>query len=533
MRAISKGFPGVQALENVDFEIHAGKAHALVGANGAGKSTLMKVLCGAYHDYDGVIELDEQEITIRSPRDAKALGIEVVQQEVDTSLVPALSVAENILVSHFAAAPQRGPGAPAGAGAVRGGSESAAGERATDGGGRLPAARFMKPAGTFVRWRSLFAEARAILEWLGINIDPKAAAASCTLAEKQMIVIARAIATQCNFLVLDEPTAPLSEGETQTLFRVIRELLATGIGVVFISHRLSELTGICSSVTVLRDGRHVATKPMAETSIEEMIDMMLGRKMEETFPSRSVEPGKPVLQVEGLSDRDKIRDIDLTVRAGEIVGVAGLVGAGKSELCKAVYGASVTQFRRMELCGRPYHPREPYHAVERGIGLVPEERRKEGILVEEGVAVNLTSASLRRFSSSVGTLKFRSERTASRAMIQDLGIMTPSESQKTMYLSGGNQQKVAIGKWLISDAELYIFDEPTKGIDVNAKHEMFELISALAARGKAVIYASAELEEIMGMCDRVYVMYDGRIVRELNITETSENELLTLSTGGS
>ncbi len=493
MQDISISFPGVQALRGVSFGTQTGLCHALVGANGAGKSTLMKVLAGAYAHYDGRILLDGREVRIRRPREAKDLGIEVVYQEVDTALVPTLSVGENIMLDRLV----------------------------NDMGGRQ-----------LVRWRSLHEQARGILEQLHVKLNTRLPVGGLSLAQKQMVLIARALCRECRFLILDEPTAPLSGSETEELFRVIRGILRRDIGVIFISHRLPEVLEICQRITVLRDGQRVDELPMDGMGPARIVELMLGRRFEETFPKRRVPIGATLFSVKGLDDGSKVREVDLFVRAGEIVGVAGLVGAGKSELCKALFGASAARCREATIGGRPYRLRDPHAAVLQGLGLVPEERRSEGILVGESVTVNLTAASLADFSGRLGFLRFAAERRAARTMIQKLDIRTPSEAQKVGYLSGGNQQKVSLGKWLMADAEVYIFDEPTKGVDVGAKRDIFELIGLLAESGKAILYASCEFAEVLGISDRIYVLYDGRIVKELAAAEASEEKLLFYATGG-
>jgi simple sugar transport system ATP-binding protein len=493
MKGISIAFPGVKALSDVCFTAETGTVHALVGANGAGKSTLMKILSGVYDHYEGSIEIDGKPVNIRSPRAAKAAGIGTVYQEVDTALIPYLTVAENIMLDVLVNE-MRGK--------------------------------------TAVRWRRMYAESRRILDTLKLRLDPRKRVEQLTLAQKQMVLIAQALARDCRVLILDEPTAPLSRTETKELFSVIRDLTARDIGVVFISHRLPEVKEICGRVTILRDGRLVADRDMADVSISGIVELMLGRKFEETYPKYPARMGETIFSVSGLSDGSKIHDVNLSVRAGEIVGIAGLVGAGKSELCKALFGAEKRAHGTTAIRGTPRRIRSAHEAVRRGLALVPEERRKEGILVDETVVTNLSAASLGSFCGPLGFIDFRAERKSARDMIGALGIRTPRAEQKVALLSGGNQQKVAVGKWLVADAEVYIFDEPTKGVDVGAKRDIFELIGKLAGQGKGIVYASCELAEIMGICDRIYVMYDGRIVRELLAHETTEQELLFYSTGG-
>jgi len=493
MRGISIAFPGVQALSGADFTATAGRAHALIGANGAGKSTLMKVLAGAHSHYAGEIRIDGRTANIRSPRDAKAHGIQVVYQEVDTALVPNLSVGENIMMERLV----------------------------HDMKGRAR-----------IRWGEIHRAAQEVLERLEVGIPTRKRAAELSLAEKQMVLIARAMTTDCRFLILDEPTAPLSSAETERLFRLVRLLKSRGTGVIFISHRLPELYEICEDVTIMRDGRVVARGELKDMAQQQIVEHMLGAKWEGQFPRRTGKPGPVVFEAKHISDGKRVKDASLFVRAGEIVGLAGLVGAGKSELCRALFGASGPVAGELVLHGRRIAVGSPHDAVRNGLALVPEERRREGVFVEESVTANLTAATLPRYTRLGAWLSAARERLAAGEIIGRLGVKTPSGAARVANLSGGNQQKVAIGKWLLADAEVYIFDEPTKGVDVGAKRDIYELIAGLAAKGKCVLYASGELPEIMGLTDRVYVMYDGRIVRELDTDRTSEDEIMLYSTGG-
>ncbi|MFD2445373.1 sugar ABC transporter ATP-binding protein [Bacillus sp. CGMCC 1.16607] len=493
MKNISIEFPGVKALNEVYFSTKTGTSHALIGANGAGKSTLMKVLSGAYTHYTGEIFLDGKPVNIRSPKDAQDYGIQIVYQEVDTALIPYLTVGENIMLNvtvHEMGKSQ------------------------------------------FVSWKQIHEKATEILKSMNVNVSSKKLVSELTLAEKQMVLIARSISKQCKFLILDEPTAPLSHSETSELFRIVRDLKKKNVGIIFISHRLPELFEICDDITVMKNGEFVIAEKIAETSPNQIVEYMLGEKLEEQFPKYNVEIGDTVLQVNGLHDTGLIKNFNMHVKAGEIVGLAGLVGAGKTELCKALFGAAKITSGEIMIRGKKVKIRNPHDAVKKGIALVPEERRKEGVLVQESVAANLTAASLNKFSKLLSFVDVKGEKKKSLEMIQNLGIKTPSEETKVQNLSGGNQQKVAIGKWLIADAEVYIFDEPTKGVDVGAKKDIFELISGLAKRGKSIIYASCELSEIIGITDRVYVVYDGEVAKELETKTTNEEELLFYSTGG-
>ncbi|MEC0370507.1 sugar ABC transporter ATP-binding protein [Paenibacillus chibensis] len=493
MKEISIEFPGVKALHQVDFQMTMGTSHALIGANGAGKSTLMKVLSGAYGHYTGSIHIDGEPVQIRNPKDAKDLGIQIVYQEVDTALVPYLTVGENIMLDHTV----------------------------NDMGKKQ-----------IISWKAIHQRSKEILDKMNVNVSSKKLVSELTLAEKQMVLIARAISKTCRFLILDEPTAPLSHAETEELFRIVRNLKLENVGVIFISHRLPELFEICDEITVMRDGEFVVRKSIEDMSQNQVVEYMLGRKLGDQFPTMDIVKGETIFETRGFSDGEKIHDIDMHVKKGEIVGIAGLVGAGKTELCKALFGIGNGHSGEVVLHGKKLRLKSPHAAVKEGIALVPEERRKEGIWVGESVATNLSAVNLKRFSRMNLFLNFRKEREAARDIIQTLDIKTPGEQAKVQNLSGGNQQKVAIGKWLITDAEVYIFDEPTKGVDVGAKKDIFELILQLAQRGKCVIYASCEMSEMMGITDRMYVLYDGRIAKELQTSHTNEEEILFYSTGG-
>lgn len=496
MRNISIAFPGVKALTDVDFELKSGEIRALIGANGAGKSTLMKVLSGVNTHYDGQIHLDGLPVEIRSPKAAKELGIEIVYQEVDVALVPHLTVAENIMLNHLA-----------------------------NNMGRTQ----------IVDWHMVRKSAREALGRLHMNIDVRKRVSDLSLAEKQMVLIARAVLEKCKFLILDEPTAPLSNTETQVFFDVVRHLAHDeNVGVVFISHRLAELFEICEHITIMKDGMVVKDMQITpKLTIGQIVEYMLGRKFDETYPKTIVPIGEVVLEVQDLTEREnRVQEVNMTVRHGEIVALAGLVGAGKTELCKLLFGAYRRQSGVTTLGGKTFHPKNPTQAVAAGLALVPEERRKEGVLVGDPVYANVTVSSLPKFLNKLHFVSKRLQRKATRSQITALGIKTPSENQLVANLSGGNQQKVVVGKWLLSDAEVYIFDEPTKGVDVGAKRDIFELIDGLVSQGKGVIYASCDYQEILAIADRAYIMYDGRIVKEVAIPETDEKELLYYSTGG-
>lgn len=493
MKRISIAFPGVKALTDVDFHTESGRAHALIGANGAGKSTLMKVLAGAYDHYTGSISIDGKDVRIRTPKDAKDNGIQVVYQEVDTALIPNLSVGENIMLE----------------------------QTVHDMKGKH-----------LIKWKQLHQSAQAILDRMNVKVPTRKLVQELTLAEKQMVLIARSVSKQCRFLVLDEPTAPLSHSETEQLFRLIRFLKSEGVGIIFISHRLPELYEICDDITIMRDGQLVIREQLASVDQHKVVEYMLGSKLDGQFPRTERVIGEKWFEVKSMRDNDKVHGVDLHIHKGEIVGIGGLVGAGKTELCRALFGATPDASGELYMNNRRLRVQSPYQAVKNGLALVPEERRREGVFVEESVGVNLTAAILSRFTSLGPWLSKSKEKNASGELIRSLGIKTPNEHAKVKNLSGGNQQKVAIGKWLLADADVYIFDEPTKGVDVGAKRDIYELVSELASRGKCILYASSEMSEMIGITDRIYVMYDGYVIKELETRNTNEEEILLYSTGG-
>ncbi|MDF0728215.1 sugar ABC transporter ATP-binding protein [Cytobacillus sp. S13-E01] len=493
MNNISIEFPGVKALTDVHFTTETGSVHALIGANGAGKSTLMKVLSGAYRHYTGEITLGGQLLSIRSPKEAQDHGIQIVYQEVDTALIPYLTVGENIMLNH---------------------TVGGMGKR------------------QLVNWKELHKKASEILSSMKINVSSKKLVNELTLAEKQMVLIARAVTTECKFLILDEPTAPLSQTETKELFRIVNDLKNRNVGIIFISHRLPEIFEICDEITVLRNGEFVGKESVSTTTQNRVVEQMLGKKLEEQFPEHMATIGEKIFEVKDLNEPAKIKNLSMYASEGEIVGIAGLVGAGKTELCKTLFGCSKITSGHVLLKGKKLKLTNPHLAVKQGIALVPEERRKEGILVTESVATNLTSANLSKFTNLFSFLNRKAEKIQSVELIKSLGIKTPHENTLVQNLSGGNQQKIAIGKWLITDADVYIFDEPTKGVDVGAKKDIFNLITGLAENGKVIIYASSETSEIIGITNRLYVLYDGQVVKELVTSTTNEEEILFYSAGG-
>jgi simple sugar transport system ATP-binding protein len=491
LTGICKAFSGVPALKEVDLELAGGEVHALLGANGAGKSTLIKILSGAYSADEGTVLIDGMPVRLGGPAEAKALGIHCVYQEVDTALVPALSTAENILLDRHAA----------------------------------------KGAGRWVDWKSMSKEARAALERLGVDLPLHKPAGELSLAEKQLVLIARLLTERARFVILDEPTAPLSLEEAERLFRVIEGLKADGIGIIFITHRLPEVFRISDRITVMRDGKRIVTADKADLTPDGVVEAMLGKKFEEEYPKLETEIGDVILEVRNLKSGSRVKDVSLQVRSGEITAVVGLVGAGKTELSRALFGADPVDGGTIAVSGRLLKPGQPADAVAAGLALIPEERRRQGIVASDSVLRNLSLPSLRRWTR-LGFLAARREEEAASGLISSLGIKTAGFHQIIATLSGGNQQKVSIGKWIPTEASAYLFDEPTKGVDIGAKSDIFRVIGSLAAQGKAILYLTCEFQEAIGIADRILVMYDGAIVRELRRGEASQEELLIHASGG-
>jgi ribose transport system ATP-binding protein len=482
-RHVSKAFPGVQALDDVSLSAYAGEVHVLLGQNGAGKSTLIKALCGAYHPDRGEFLFDGSRVRLTSPSDARRLGIAVMFQEF--SLVPYLSVAQNVFL------------------------------------GREPPGRV---PGTIDRAR-MERESRRLLAALGVELDPRTLVHRLGVAEQQTVEIVKALSQHARLLVMDEPTAALSDPEIARLFAIIRTLKAEGVAIIYISHRLHEIVEIGDRITVLRDGRKVTEVRPSGTSVAELVRMMVGREVSTTYRQRfAASPGAPMLEVRELASESGVHDASLTVRAGEIVGLAGLVGAGRTELVRAIFGADRVARGAVRVGGEPLKGGPP-SAVRRGVGLVPEDRKRQGLALVQSVADNLLLAGLRILFPNRWYGPATADR-ATRDVIARLHIGTPSARRLVKFLSGGNQQKVVIGKWLNAHSQMFIFDEPTRGIDVGAKAELFQVMEALVADGAAVLMISSELPEIVAVCDRAYVMRDKTIVGELPRESLSEENIL-------
>jgi ribose transport system ATP-binding protein len=486
MRGISKSFPGVRALDGVSLTVNAGEVHFLLGQNGAGKSTLIRVLYGAHHPDAGEILLNGEHVRLHSPADARALGIAVIFQEF--SLVPYLDLAQNVFL------------------------------------GREP--RGLVP-GT-IDHTTMHAETRRLLDMLGVNLDTRTLAHELGVAQQQVVEVAKALSQQARILVMDEPTAALSDHEIDRLFALIRALKASGVAIIYISHRLQEIAAIGDRVTVLRDGRHVATMSAADAKAPDLVHLMVGRQVDVTYREQFCErPGEVVLDVQNLSADNGVENATVTVRAGEIVGLAGVVGAGRTELARAIFGADRVTAGSVRLNGRPLGG-TPVRTVRAGVGLVPESRKTDGLALMRSVQDNVLVAGLRTLFPS-GWYCARAAATVASDVVARLRIATPSPARLTRFLSGGNQQKVVIGKWLTAGSKFFIVDEPTRGIDVGAKAEIYGVMSKLVADGAAVLMISSELPEVVAVCDRAYVMRDKRIVGELRRHELSEANILRLA----
>ena len=495
IRSVSKSFPGVQALRNISFTVQTGEVHALVGENGAGKSTLMKILSGVYPDYDGEVFFEGSRLALRNPRDGQQHGIAIIHQELN--LVSELTVAENIFLGSELHTPY----------------------------GTLDTARMQRETST-------------LLDRFNLSIPPDRPVKWLRVGEQQLAEVAKALALRARLLILDEPTSALSEAEIEHLFAVIRGLKQQGVTMIYISHKLDEVFRIADRVTVLRDGEYIGTRLVTETQPYELIRMMVGRALADLFPKESVEPGDELLRVEQLSlaaDRRQgsraLRDISFTLRRGEIVGVAGLMGAGRTELLETIYGVYPRSriSGRIVVEGRAQQFASPQDAIAAGLAFVTEDRKNQSLIVKLPVAENMTLAALKRFVSN-GFLRLRAESAAVQRSIEQLHIKTPSAAVNVDTLSGGNQQKVALAKCLLTEPRIFLLDEPTRGIDVGAKAEIYALVSHLAQEGAAVLMASSELPEILAMCDRVLVLCEGELTATLARAEATQERIMEAAT---
>ena len=489
MSHITKRFPGVLALSNVDFALRKGEVHALLGENGAGKSTLMKILSGVYQPDEGDIIFEGQSVSFANPLSAQSAGITIIHQEFN--LFPELTVEENIFIGR----------------------------------------EFCKNN----RWRLDEKQQRQaaidILQKLNLNISPDTLVADLTVAQQQMVEIAKAISVNAKILIMDEPTAALTETEIDSLFRVTRLLKEQGTGIVYISHRLEELALIADRATVMRDGQFIATVDYDSVKISDLIAMMVGRDLGNIYPRREPQPQrKPVLEVSGLTRKGVLNNIDFTLHQGEILGFAGLMGAGRTELARAIFGADPIDSGTIKLNGKETVIKDIPDAIQQGISYLTEDRKKEGLALGLSVERNIMLGNYPEYSNRYGNVDSKRCQQTSEEQVKALRIKTPHLEQAALNLSGGNQQKIIIARWVCKDTDILIFDEPTRGIDVGAKLEIYELMNRLVAKGKSIIMISSELPEVLGMCDRILVMRNGRITGELASDDATQEKIMQYAT---
>jgi ribose transport system ATP-binding protein len=485
MIGISKRFGGIRALDHVSFAVQAGEVHALLGENGAGKSTLMKILSGAYSRDSGEIRIAGQPVEISNPHVSRELGIGIIYQEL--ALAPDLSVAENIFI------------------------------------GDIP---------PLVPWKKLQEKSRKILSDIGFEIDPKIRLGDLPLAYQQVVEIAKSLSRDVKLLILDEPTAVLAPPEVKNLLRLVKTLSGRGVSVIYISHRLEEIFEIADAITVIKDGRTVATVAPTDITHDQLIDMMVGRHVAALFPKGERRAGNPVLKIQNVRSGSKVEDVSFEVCAGEILGIAGLIGSGRTEMARAVFGADRKDGGVVTLNGKHLSIHNPRDAVRAGMGLVPEDRKGQGVVTSLPIRENATMTILGRFTRILGFIDTKSEATAVQRLVQRLSIKTRSIESRVDTLSGGNQQKVVLSKWFGAGCRVIFFDEPTRGVDVGAKAEIYRLIGELATEGLAVVLISSDLIEVLGMSDRILVMSRGRISGELQKEEFSEANIMRLALRG-
>ncbi len=482
VRNIVKEFPGVRALGGVDLTVLGGEVHALVGENGAGKSTLIKILAGVYQKDSGEILFEGEPIELHSAHDSLQRGIKVVFQEL--ALIKGLSVAENVFLESFPLRRNR-----------------------------------------TIDWKTLTARTREILDSIGLDLDPMEEVGRLTVSQQQMVEIARALSHEAKVVIMDEPTSALTPNEIKLLFDVIRTLKGMGIGILYVTHKLEEVFALCDRATVFRDGMRISTRAISDTDQKEIVTDMVGREINTLFPRSHSGRGDTVLEVKGLSTAAKLKDVSLSVHAGEVVGVFGLLGAGRTELAKAIFGLDGVTAGAITVHGARLRPGSTTHSARAGLGLLTEDRKGEGLVLQMSVGQNMTLPSLREFSTA-GYIRTGAENARAQSFVQQLSIKTPSLTHKVEYLSGGNQQKVLIARWLMKKLSVIILDEPTRGIDVGAKVEIHRLIDELAKGGLAVIVMTSEMPELLGVSDRILVMSNGRITGEFGQADATQEKIL-------
>ena len=486
MENIVKTFPGVKALDHVRFELRSGEVMALLGENGAGKSTLMKILSGVYTRDGGTMSIFGKEYGDLTPKMAQEAGVAIIHQELN--MCRHLSVTENMFLGRE------------------------------------------KRNGIILSNREMENEARKILEELKIDLDPGQVVGELPVSKQRMVGITKALSTYARILIMDEPTSALTAREIEDLFRIIRDLKSKGCGIVYISHRLEELEHIVDRVTVMRDGQYITTMNFADTTLDEIIANMVGREIKEKFPRVECKKGKKILEVRGLNAGRMVRDVSFDLYEGEIVGFAGLMGAGRTETTRAIFGVDPKESGQILLNGQEVQIRKPSDAIRAGIVLAPEDRKKDGLCTKLSIRQNIALPNLDLLCDKAGVVSRRKETEMCDQAVKNLKIKTPNVEINADNLSGGNQQKVVVGKWLARDSKVVIFDEPTRGIDVAAKVEIYNLMNKLKAEGIGVMFVSSEMPEVMGIADRIIVMCDGRITGELMASEATQNEILTLAT---
>ena len=486
MKNISKNFPGVKALDHVQIELRSGEVMALLGENGAGKSTLMKILSGVYTRDEGSLEIFGKEYGDLTPRQAQEIGVAIIHQELN--MCRHLSVAENMFLGREK---------------VKAGVLSNA---------------------------QMEEEAARILEELKIDMDPGQVVGELPVSKQQMVEIAKALSTHARILIMDEPTSALTAREIEDLFRIIRDLKAKGCGIVYISHRLEELSHIVDRVTIMRDGQFITSMNFRDTTLDEIIANMVGREIKEKFPRVSCKKGKKVLEVRNLNAGHMVRNVNFSLYEGEIVGFAGLMGAGRTETTRAIFGVDLKESGEIILDGKPVTIRKPEDAIRAGIVLAPEDRKKDGLCTKLSIRHNIALPNLDLLCNKFGVINSQKELEMCDRVVENLKVKTPSVEVNTGNLSGGNQQKVVVGKWLARNSRVVIFDEPTRGIDVAAKVEIYNLMNDLKKQGIAVMFVSSEMPEVMGIADRIIVMCDGRITGEMSAEEATQSGILTLAT---
>lgn len=488
MHGICKSFPGVRALDGAQLTVKRGSVHALMGENGAGKSTLMKCLFGIYKKDSGRILLDGEEVELQSTRDALEHGVAMVHQELNQALD--LSVMDNVFL------------------------------------GRVPKIATFLP---FTSEKRLYTETKKIFDELGLDIDPRTKMASLPVSKRQMIEIAKAVSYRARVIVFDEPTSSLTGPEAERLFKIIELLKKNGCGIIYISHKMDEILRISDEVTVMRDGKHIATRPSREIDIDEIIRLMVGRTIEDRYPEKTNRPGEALLQVRGLSSTSAgLKDVELSLARGEILGIAGLDGSGRTEVLESIFGLKRVDSCEITLDGKRIQNRTPREAISNGFALVSEERRADGIFPILSILENTVISSLKRFNTGP-ILSSKAMKMATLESIARLGVRTPSERAKIESLSGGNQQKVIIGRWLLTEPTVMMLDEPTRGIDVGAKYEIYKLIIDMASSGKGILMVSSEMPELLGICDRIIIMSGGRVAGELTRKEATQEKIMALA----